>query len=258
MSLDVLVTRPVVARDTPPIILVHGAWHGAWCWTEHFTGFLAEEGHTSYAIDLRGHGNSPGRLRSTRIAHYVADVRRVAIEIGDEPVLIGHSMGGYVVQHYLGSFRARGGVLMATVPSHGAILATLRVARRHPRAFARANATWSLGPIMDDPNRAAELLFGPELPSDEAARFTSLVQDESYLAFLEMILDRPDPRKVQDPVLVLGAALDALFSPREIERTAAEYGTTATIFDDMGHDMMLEAGWEGPARAIADWINTLP
>lgn len=257
MPLDVIVTRPPRARDTPPIILVHGAWHGAWCWTEHFTGFLADEGYTSYAIDLRGHGNSPGRLRSTRIPHYVADVRRVAVEIEGEPVLIGHSMGGYVVQHYLATHRARAGVLMATVPSHGAILATLRVAWNHPRAFARANATWSLGPIVDDPKRAARLLFGTKLPSEEADRFTSRVQDESYLAFLEMILDRPDPQKVRDPMLVLGAADDALFSRREIERTAADYRTAAMIFDDMGHDMMLDVGWERPAQTIVNWIDSL-
>ncbi len=257
MALDVIVTRPSIERDTPPIILVHGAWHGAWCWTEHFTGFLADEGHTSYAIDLRGHGNSPGQLRTTRIAHYVADVRRVAIEMRGEPVLIGHSMGGYVVQHYLATYRARAGVLMATVPSHGAILATLRVALKYPGAFVRANATWSLGPIVDDPKRAALLLFGTRLQRADVDRYTSRVQDESYLAFLEMILDRPDPRKVLDPVLVVGAAEDALFSPYEIERTAEDYRSAAIIFDDIGHDMMLDAGWERPARTIVEWIDNL-
>jgi pimeloyl-ACP methyl ester carboxylesterase len=257
MALDVIVTRPEQDLGKPPLLLIHGAWHGAWCWTEHLTGFLADNGFTSYAIDLRGHGTSPGNLRTTRIEHYVADVRRVAVELEDSPVLIGHSMGGFVVQHYLMRFRARAGVLMAPVPVHGAIGATIRVARHHTGAFARANATWSLGPVVDDPQRAAALLFGPNIESVDLDRYTSMVQDESYPAFLEMLLHRPRPKQVADPVFVVGGELDALFSPGEIRRTAAAYGTEAMIFEGMGHNLMLDAGWEAPARAIVDWIDGL-
>jgi pimeloyl-ACP methyl ester carboxylesterase len=258
MALDVFVTRPQSPRDTPPVTLIHGAWHGSWCWTDHFAGYLAERGYTSYAVDLRGHGESPGNLRRTRIAHYVADVRTVVRALDADPVLVGHSMGGFVVQHYLARYRARAGVLMAPVPVHGAALATIRVAIRHTGAFARANATWSLGPIVDEPARARSLLFGPDLDADDAARHTSRVQDESYLAFLEMLLERPNPAKVHDPMLVVGGELDALFSPGEIRRTAAAYGTEAIIFDGIGHDMMLDAGWEKPADAIVSWIDALP
>jgi pimeloyl-ACP methyl ester carboxylesterase len=258
MSLDVVVTHPDTETDAPPLLLVHGAWHGAWCWTEHFTWFLADRGFTSYAVDLRGHGSSPGNLRTSRIAHYVADVRRVAVELPSPPVLIGHSMGGFIVQHYLMRYRALAGVLMAPVPVHGAIGAAVRVARHHPGAFARANASWSLGPIVDDADRASALLFGPHLDDEARRRHTGRIQDESYPAFLEMLLHRPRPREVRDPVLVVGGSLDALFSPGEIRRTAAAYGTEAVIFDDIGHDMMLDRGWERPAGVIADWIGDLP
>lgn len=48
-----------------------------------------------------------------------------------------------------------------------------------------------------------------------------------------------------------------LFSAWEIERTAEDYRTAAIIFDDIGHDMMLDAGWERPGRTIVEWINNL-
>jgi len=254
MDLNAIVTEPSGRAQPTELVFVHGAWHGAWCWTEYFTEFFADLGYRSYAVDLRGHGSSEGSVRSARIGDYVQDVRRVVLELSDEPVLIGHSMGGLVVQQYLARYRARGGVLMASVPTIGAIGATLRVIRDHPVAFLRANATLSLGPIVDDPDRAAALLFGPEIDREIADGYTGRLQTESYPAYLEMIADLPRPARVVDPVLVLGAQHDAIFSSSEVSATARAYGTEAVIFDGMGHDMMLEPSWAKPAEVIAGWL----
>jgi len=256
MTLHVSVTEPHNEAHTPPLLFVHGAWHSSWCWTEHFTGFFANLGYTSYAVDLTGHGDTHGSLRTTLIAHYVSDVRRVAVALPEEPVIIGHSMGGLVTQHYLARYGAKAGVLMASAPTRGAIGATLRVARDHPRAFLRANATLNLGPIVDEPERAIDLLFGPDMDPARARQYALRLQDESYLVYLEMILALPRPSKVRDPVIVLGAERDAIFSVAEVKATARAYGTKATIFEHMGHDMMLEPQWRLPAQTIADWLAT--
>ena len=77
-----------------PIVLVHGAWHGAWC----FAGLqhaLDQLGLPSYAIDLPGHGASAeplGTLQSDAAA--VAAVLRT---LGTPAVLVGHSYGGAVI-----------------------------------------------------------------------------------------------------------------------------------------------------------------
>jgi alpha-beta hydrolase superfamily lysophospholipase len=56
-------------------------------------------------------------------------------------------------------------------------------------------------------------------------------------------------------MLVLGAAHDTIIVPqREIRRTAAVYGTKAEVFPDMGHDMMLEPGWQAVAERIDGWL----
>src|SRR5947207_1789767 len=39
----------------PPVVLVHGAWHGAWCWKK-VTPMLRAAGHDVYAVDLSGMG----------------------------------------------------------------------------------------------------------------------------------------------------------------------------------------------------------
>jgi len=255
MALEVLVNEPEHPNGRPPLLFIHGAWHGAWCWTEHFTRYFADAGYASYALDLSGHGASPGNLRRTTIGIYVADVRRVAIELDTEPILIGHSMGGLVTQKYLERYRAPAGVLLASTPRFGAIGATWRVATRHPRAFARANLTFSLGPIVDEPQRAISLLYGPEMDPDIALRYTARLQDESYLAYLQMIMDLPRPSRITDPVMVLGAADDAIFSPREVTATARAYGTEPVMFESMGHNMMLEPRWRDVADAITAWLE---
>jgi non-heme chloroperoxidase len=57
-------------------------------------------------------------------------------------------------------------------------------------------------------------------------------------------------------MLVLGAEHDRLIPVSEVEHTAQVYGLQAEIFADMGHGMMLEDNWRGPAERIAQWLET--
>ena len=102
-GLEVIARTPAVPAAAPPLLFIHGAFTAAWCWAEHYLDFFAEEGYSSYAVSLSGHGGSRSKtsLDSISIADYVADVVRVATELPAPPVLIGHSMGGFVAQKYL-------------------------------------------------------------------------------------------------------------------------------------------------------------
>jgi pimeloyl-ACP methyl ester carboxylesterase len=257
MELHVLTTEARVDRQRPPVILVHGAWHASWCWSEHWTGYLADRGYTTHALDLRGHGESPGSLRKAGIGSYVEDVRSVADALDENPIIVGHSMGGFVTQHYLMKHEARAGVLVASVPTHGAIPAAVRVAKRHPSAFARSNAKLNLGPIVDDHHRAKDLLFGPHLEDHHIERHTARLQDESYLAFVGMMFSLPRPKKVSNPMLVVGASHDRLFPPKSVEATAKAYGVDAKIFDGMGHNMMIDKGWDNVADSVVEFLDSV-
>jgi alpha-beta hydrolase superfamily lysophospholipase len=56
-------------------------------------------------------------------------------------------------------------------------------------------------------------------------------------------------------MLVLGAARDGIIAAAHVHRTARAYGTRAEIFDGMGHDMMLEPGWQRVADRIDAWVS---
>lgn len=257
IQLEIITQEPQSNPHPTPILFVHGAWHGAWCWAEHFLPYFAEKGYTSHALSLRGHGASAGheRLRWARIADYVADVVQVAGQLPRPPILVGHSMGGFVVQKYLESHSTPAAVLLASAPVKGVLKTTLRIARRHPLALLESTLRWRLYPIIGTPRLAQEALFSMDMPAEQRDRYFARLQDESYLAFLDMLVfNLPRPEKTAVPLLVLGAAADTIFHPDEIEATARAYGTRAEIFPNMAHDMMLESGWQSVADRILEWL----
>lgn len=220
--------------------------------------YFAEKGYTSHAVSLRGHGasQSPVRFRLARISDYVDDVAQAVEQLPDPPVLIGHSMGGLVVQKYLEEHTIPAGVLLASVPVKGVLRATLRIALRHPLAFLNANLTWRLYPIIGNPALCREAFFSADISNEKREAYFNRMQDESYLAFLDMMLfNLPNPERVQTELLILGADDDTIFFPDEIQATARAYQTQPVMFPGMAHDMMLERGWESVADRILSWLE---
>ncbi|GBD94276.1 haloalkane dehalogenase [bacterium BMS3Abin05] len=259
MQLEMITQEPKTHPRPTPILFVHGAWHSAWCWAEHFLPYFAEHGYVSHALSLRGHGASEGNkhFRWTRLADYVDDVAQVVDQLPEPPILVGHSMGGQVVQKYLETHAAPAAVLLASVPVKGVLFTTLRMARNHPLIFMKVNLTMSLYPLIGTPALTRESFFSADMPDEILNTYFERLQDESYLAFLDMLIFKlPKPKKINTPLLILGAANDAIFHTNEIEATARAYNTQAEIFPGMAHDMMLEAGWQSVADRILEWLKT--
>ena len=251
------------------ILLVHGAWHGPWCW-DRFAERLRQAGHEVRAVALRGHpakdsggwvgvaGTArPSARMPYRIRDYVEDLAAAVAECGRPAVLVGHSMGGLVVQKYLERGQALGAVLLAPVPTSGALGATLRFGVRHPLVLLKVNLVRRLGPVVGTPALAREMLFTPDTPQSIVDGVVARLQDESYYAYLDMIFSRPRPKRVTVPVLVLAGGRDRTFTVREEQATARRYGTTAEVFPESGHNLMTEPGWERVTDRIDAFTRTL-
>ncbi len=255
--LELITHQPENPQRNTPILFIHGAWHGAWCWDEFFLPYFANKGWTVHALSLRGHGNSPGieKMRWYSIKDYMADVVEVVQQLPTMPVIVGHSMGGLVTQKYLETYHAPAGVLLASVPKRGVIGVAINLARHHPGAFLKTNLTLSLQPVIGTQALAHEHFFSEAMPEDEVARYYGRLHNESFRAFHDMLwLNLPKPDRVKTPLLVLGGTRDTIFSQAEVRTTAAAYNTEA-IFFDMAHDMMLEAGWQEVADHINSWLR---
>jgi pimeloyl-ACP methyl ester carboxylesterase len=258
MKLEIISKHPVESQHPTPLLFIHGMLHGAWCWDAHFLDYFAHHGFVAHAVNLRGHGNSEGRgrLRWTRIADYVEDVATAVRQLRSPPTLIGHSMGGFIVQKYLEGHDARGAVLLSSPSPVGLWRTSLRIARRHPIVFARTNLTLSLLPVIATPQLAREAFFSTDLPDDQLRAYWRLMQDESYMAFLDMVaLDLPNPLTVKTPLLILGVARDNMLDPSEIEATARAYHARFDIIPDVAHNSMLEPRWETVAERILVWLK---
>jgi non-heme chloroperoxidase len=146
-QLEIMEAGPPDGGGGRPLLFVHGAFAGAWCWSEHFLPYFAKQGFRACAVSLGGHGGSPGRERLDwlSIAEYVRDLERAVDSVGGDPVIVGHSMGGFVVQKYLEGATAPGVVLMASVPPQGLLSASIALAFSNPGLFADVNSMMHRG-----------------------------------------------------------------------------------------------------------------
>lgn len=236
------------ATRKPPLLFIHGLAHGAWCWREHWMPAAAERGFPTYAVSLRGHGDSGGRKRigRTLMRHYVHDVMQTITELPQPPVIVGHSMGAVIAQLVAERYQPRGLALLTPAPIQGAAGIMLNLARRRPLDAAKVVAGGTL------PLRSEDLFTG--LDEATAARYVDRLGRESPWAQYELLI----PKKigpVRAPVLVVGTPEDRVVNEAATQVTAEAYGVEPVWIPGIGHDLMLDAGWEKPLSVVLDWVD---
>ena len=248
-GLELIEARPAGGDPIgPPILFVHGASHGAWCWRDWMER-AAERGHHAFAVSLRGHGASPGSLLTGRLSTYADDVIRTAASLPAPPVLVGHSLGGLVVQKAAERYPAAGIVLVASIPARPGVGTLFRIATSNPADFVKISLGGSL------PMRP-EYLFR-ELPPEEAERWSAMCGKESPVAQMQVLLHRvPSPPRGDPPVLMLGAPDDALVPAGDVRDTARRLSAELVEFPGTGHDLMLDGSRDEVGDALLEWIET--
>ena len=267
MNLEILVRKAKRNSSRTPILFVHGAYVGAWCWEENFLDWFAERGVPAYAVSLRGHGGSAGheRLNDFGLADYAEDVALAVAQLPRPPVLVGHSMGALVVQKCLERGAAESGsaplgavpalVLACPVPSYGLLPTSLSLAFTRPALFAGLNAIASGGHAP--PHLLGEALFGALPAAEQLERCYRRMQGESRRALLDMTgWGLPSLwRSQRPPTLVIGAGRDVLIPAAQAQGTAQLLNSEFRLLPELGHALMLDAGWASAAEAIAAWLE---
>ncbi|WOO86284.1 uncharacterized protein LOC62_07G009765 [Vanrija pseudolonga] len=263
---------------SPPILFVHGGMGSAWVWTD-FMLFLAAHGIRSYAISLRGHGDSwaPGYLRMVYLTprrafedDLVSAVEAVQAAHGDV-VLVGHSAGGGLSQAVLAQGRVNvlGLALVDAIPGYGS---------------ATVNANWMAldrwfvfrllfchfghpNSALSHPLLTLRAFFGSKFPlervypfQDHMARYESLQWPFSMLrsfAPAQDVLAHVKGKRV----LVLAGDEDALMTPEVTRQTAAYYalggGVTTEFVGGAGHHLQNDVQWEEGAARLLEWYRAL-
>jgi pimeloyl-ACP methyl ester carboxylesterase len=267
-ALEVLRAVPSRPRQAPPLLFVHGAFCAAWVWAEHLLPAMAEAGWTAHAVSLRGHGDSAGGevLRQASLDDYVADVLAAMDDLPAPPVLIGHSMGGMVVQRVIEHFpiadfarapKVAGAVLMSSVPPGGLWGTLVHMATHDPVLLWQLSAMQAFGhgaATLDGVHRA---MFADTASDDLTRRYYGRMQTESWRVQMDLAM-LPPPVMVNArsiPMLVVGAEHDSFVPPWMARLTAHAYGADCTILEDAGHAMMLGPAWDRAQAALAGWLD---
>ncbi len=258
MPVELISNEAQASPDRPPILLVHGMWHGAWVWEPFMLPWLAEQGYKAYALSLSNHAQSPRKkpFNLLRIRDYVDDLSEAVDKMEAPPVLIGHSMGGFIVQKYLENHTVPGAVLMAPVPPFGIWAGTFNVLKRFPLTFLKANLTLNLKHIINDRERYRHILCSANITDDTIMDCLARIDTESYRAYVDMLgLNLVRRNRIDTPLLILGGGKDNAVPRRVLEKTAARYGQSPLIFEEMGHNLMLEPEYERVGSSIISWIS---
>ncbi|MEF3273860.1 MAG: lysophospholipase [Chloroflexus sp.] len=253
-SLEWVTAVPEQPRPAPPVMLVHGAWHGAWCWVERALPDLAARGLTAHAISLRGHGASPPAKWYTTICSYVREVASAVASLSVPPILVGHSAGGYVAQLLM---TGRCGLL----PMLAGVVLLCSSPVSSPAYFIRR---WREGrPMVDirallrrEPAAVRAALFRPDIPAADLERYRQRLVSEPPLVTISSMLIRPRPERCRVPVIVIAAGCDAIFDLTAQQALAAAYRAELLIVPDAPHDIMLDPSWSAAGAAIARFASS--
>jgi pimeloyl-ACP methyl ester carboxylesterase len=172
-----------MAVDSTTVVLVHGAWHGAWSW-ERVVPLLEARGLSARTLDLPSIG-APADDKDG-LTGDAAAVARVLDETGGAAVLCGHSYGGMVVTK---AAEGRGDVgrlvyLCAFMPEAGESLV----------AITRGPAPWIRrledGRTLPDLSQAAHLFYG-DCDAETRERATGLMRPMPGAPFTEAVVEAP-------------------------------------------------------------------
>jgi pimeloyl-ACP methyl ester carboxylesterase len=257
---DLLLDAAVPARlARPAMLMVHGIMGGSWYFAK-WLDFFAGLGAPAYALNLRGHhGSRPvDNFGRVSVMDYVSDVRDAAYGVRDrhpgaELVLVGHSMGGLVVQKAAESLAPAALVLLSAVPPRGIPLLCWPLFRRELK---HAAAMLMSREIVADPGDVADLFLNRVDPA-EVVSFLSRWTPASGRAGREITFGRVavDAARITCPVLVVAGADDVAIPPRIQRKVARKYGATFQLYEGHAHFLIWEPGWDRIAADVATWMD---
>lgn len=148
-------------HPTPPLFR-----HAAWCRNVHSLYCFAKHGHTSQAVNLRGQANRKGRehLHWIHITDFVVDLKEALQLLCSTPILIGHSIGGFIIHKYLGNHDVPRTVSWCSSLSVGLLPLALRKDSRHSFIFVKINLILSLFLLIAIPKLVHVIFFSDDVP----------------------------------------------------------------------------------------------
>ena len=210
------------------------------------------------------------RARGGTLATHAADVADVAKRaLSRTPIIVGHSFGGLVVQRLvldaptlLPDSPLPGVALLASAPPSGNSAMVARIAKDRGLLFS-AKLTWYFitRAYSKNPDAARTMFFSDALPATALRRYVDLLAandgETTVLDVRKLGEETPLPALKgggAPPGLVIGGDADTIVDVAALHEAAAWLACGPPIvLPGMGHDVMLDVGWERAAAALDEW-----
>lgn len=255
-SIEHVIRQPAKRIHQTPLLLQHGAWHGAWCW-QTWMDYFASLGYETHAISLPGHGQSSMHKKHLNFYSFQEYVNTLSDQIGTispKPVVIAHSLGGAVLQKYLESHSLPGAVLLSTLPSNGILPMCLRLLRRHPVPILSGILKLNFYEWVKTPELAQALFLNKDTQIDITA-FQKQLVGESAMVAVRLLFPFAKVNRHRSPILLISGEKNAVFTISEEDRTAKRYNTENLVIQNQAHNLMMESAWKQVADSIDNWIT---
>lgn len=241
------------------IVFCHGAWHNAHCWGERFLNLFKENGYNVVYFSFRNHGESHiGKF--IRIKDYVEDLEHVINSIETDLIhLVGHSMGGHIVLKYLEnpSPKINSTILLCPIPYNGVWRTTLKVGFHYPVSLLKCIISFSLKPLMKDYRIFKRFFYDDTFNEKELRSYYAEVELESYWAYLDMLfLDLIKSKKIKNPLFLISAEHDYLFSAESLKKSAEKLNATYKNYENTCHNIFTTHVRETLVKDILRFIET--
>ncbi|MFP6641522.1 MAG: alpha/beta fold hydrolase [Myxococcota bacterium] len=160
-------------------VLVHGAWHGSWCWHK-LVPILEAAGHHVVAPDLPGHGSDITPIAGLTLDDYADGLASTVVAQSEPVILVGHSLGGAVITQaaeYCPGDVHRLVYLAAYVPGDGESVADWALQDVDSLLSKFLEVDWSGSRLKIDRSGASDCFYGDCSESDRAYAARRLCTD---------------------------------------------------------------------------------
>ncbi|UWZ82259.1 alpha/beta fold hydrolase [Occallatibacter riparius] len=173
-------------------VLIHGAWHGGWCWRK-VVPLLESRGHTVVAPDLPSHGDDPASPVTVTLASYAERICEVVAAQKEPVILLAHSMAGVVITQAaeICAERVRALVyLTAFLPRNGESLMTW--SEQDPGSLLNGNIVRAMDGAVNFRPEAAHAAFYANCTAEDEAFAVSRLMPQGVGPFADTVTTTPE------------------------------------------------------------------